>query len=188
MELPFSRLEFLLVFLNYNESIWPAQLFATAFGIVAVALLFFSAINAAGYLFGALFVIAALIFFVEGTVRNRIRFEISADIRGWCASALIAYGLVIYPLLGLLATNPYPETPLFGVVPCPTTIFTLGLLTVAKHPRSILLGVAPVLWAAMGGTAAFLLDVPQDWALFIAGLVWPAFSIGTERHLRGGTL
>lgn len=200
MPLPFSRPEFLQVFAEYNQSIWPLQIVAAALGVIAAAFLFcrktwahrtisgilallwttvgigyhwlfFSKINSAAYLFGGLFLIAALVFLVEGAVRNRIRFRMRWDWRGRLASILLIYSLIVYPLLGL-ATNPYPDTPLFGVVPCPTTIFTLGLLVVASHPRPILLAAVPMLWAAIGGSAAVLLDIPQDWGLFAAGLIW----------------
>ena len=215
MHLPFSRIEFLRVFSDYNESIWPAQLLAAFFGLIAIALLFsskewasrsiatilaifwattgvgyhwlhFSEVNAAAYLFGAVFVIASLIFLIEGTVRNRIRFRISSGARSCFALALIAYSLLIYPLIGLWITHPYPETPLFGVVPCPTTIFTLGLLTVASHPRLLLLAAVPVLWAAIGGSAALLLAVPQDLGLVIAGLVWLVFWFGKKKGSLNG--
>jgi hypothetical protein len=211
MALPFSPLEFLHVFSDYNESIWPLQILAVALGVAAIALLysrkawasrsiatilaafwatmgigyhwlFFSSINAAAYLFGGLFLIAALIFFIEGTVRNRIRFEVSRDVEGWLARILIVYSIVVYPLLGLLATHPYPETPLFGVAPCPTTIFTLGLLMVASYPRPAILAGVPILWAAIGGTAAFQLDVPQDYGLVAAGLVWIIVSIFQRKN------
>lgn len=201
MKLPFAQAEFLQVFADYNTSIWPLQPFAAALGVVAVLLVFprkawadrsiaailasfwlltgigyhwsyFADINPAAYLFGGLFVIAALIFLVEGTVRNRIRFEFSPDRCGWSAAALVAYALVIYPAAGLFALHPYPETPLFGVAPCPTTIFTLGLLLIAKHPRPALLGAVPVLWAATGGMAAVVLHIPQDWGLLVAGALW----------------
>ena len=76
--------------------------------------------------------------------------------------------------MGLMATHPYPETPLFGVAPCPTTIFTLGLLLLASHPRPMLLAAVPILWAAIGGSAAVLINVPQDWGLLVAGLIWLA--------------
>jgi hypothetical protein len=201
MNLPFSRLEFLQVFSDYNETIWPVQILAAALGAIAIALLFsrrgwasrsiatilamfwiimgvayhwlfFSEINTAAYLFGGLFLLAALVFLVEGTVRDRVRFEVSWDFRGWSALMLIAYSFVIYPILGLVATHPYPETPLFGVVPCPTTIFTLALLVTASYPRPLLLAVVPLLWAVIGSSAAYLLDVPQDWGLFAASLIW----------------
>jgi hypothetical protein len=201
MELPFTRLEFLQVFAEYNESIWPLQVFTAALGLVALALLFadepwadrgiagilallwtimglgyhwsfFAAVNTAAYLFGGLFLLAALIFLVEGVVRNRISFITRDGWLGWLAFSMFAYSLVIYPILGLVRTHPYPETPLFGVAPCPTTIFTLGLLLLASHPRPFLLGLVPLLWAAIGGSAAFLLHVPLDLGLLVAGLTW----------------
>lgn len=203
MQLPFSRLEFLQVFVEYNQSIWPLQIIAAALGVLALMLLFvheawadrtiagilvvlwtimavgyhwlfFSTINSAAILFGGLFLVAALTFLVEGVVRNRVRFRMLRDLRGWLALVLLGYSLIVYPIVGLVATHPYPETPLFGVVPCPTTIFTLGLLVLASHPRPILLAAVPILWAAIGGSAAILLNVPQDWGLFIAGLIWVA--------------
>ena len=143
--------------------------------------MYFSAVNTAAYLFGPIFVFEALILLVEGTIRNRIRFRDSSDIRGWFALTLIAYSLLVYPLLGLWVTHPYPETPLFGVVPCPTTIFTLGLLLIVLHARRLLLGAIPIAWAAIGGSAALLLEVPQDLGLVVAGSIWLAFSVAHRK-------
>lgn len=135
---------------------------------------FFSSVNPAAYLFGGLFLVAALIFLVEGVARNRISFKTPKGVRGWLAVSLFAYSLVAYPILGLVKTHPYPETPLFGVAPCPTTIFTLGLLLLASHPRPLLLGIVPLLWSVIGGSAAFLLHVPQDLGLLVTALAWLA--------------
>jgi uncharacterized protein DUF6064 len=43
----------------------------------------------------------------------------------------------------------YPEMPMFGVTPCPVTIFTFGLLllTVRPVPRSLF--VIPFVWSAV---------------------------------------
>jgi hypothetical protein len=57
---------------------------------------------------------------------------------------------------------------MFGV-PCPTTIFTAGILMLAR-PRIWPLSVIPVLWSAIGGSAAFLFGVAADLVLPIAGL------------------
>lgn len=51
---------------------------------------------------------------------------------------LILYALIGYPAFGYFAGHHYPSVPVFGVAPCPTTIFTIG------------------------GSAAVLLSVPQD--------------------------
>lgn len=206
MILPFSRTEFLEVFAAYNAAIWPMQFVAAGLGLLAVILLFrrskwgdraiaailctfwfamgigyhwtyFSTINTAAYVFGALFVLAALLFLVEGVVRGRMHFTIVPGLRGWLATALVAYSYVVYPLLGLLGTHPYQETPLFGVAPCPTTIFTLGLLLLVRHPTPWLLALIPLLWSVIGGSAAFLLDVPQDFGLIVAAILWLVGSV-----------
>jgi hypothetical protein len=203
MDLPFTRAEFLQIFADYNEAIWPAQFGAAILGLLTISMLFwrptwadrfitavlalfwslmgigyhwslFTTINNAAYAFGALFLLAAVIFVVEGVIRNRIRFHLVPGIRGWAAGGLILYAFVIYPVVGLTLTHPFPQTPLFGVAPCPTTIFTLGLLLIAQHPKPLVIGGIPLLWSVIGGSAAVLLDVRLDLGLFAAGIAWVA--------------
>jgi hypothetical protein len=106
-----------------------------------------------------------------------MHFAVASGFRGWAAAVLVAYSFVVYPLVGLLGTHPYPETPLFGVAPCPTTIFTLGLLLLVRHPRPWVLAAIPLLWSLVGGSAAFLLDVPQDLGLLAAAALWVTVSL-----------
>ncbi len=210
MFLPFTQSEFLEVFVAYNNALWLFQILAAILGALAIVLLlwgprgsnrtitaiffffwltmavgyhwlFFSEINNAAYLFGALFLLASAIFLLEGIIRDRIHYTIVSGSRGWLAGALILYAFVVYPLLGLLVTHPYPQTPLFGVAPCPTTILTLGVLLLVEYPRPLLLAAVPLLWSVIGGSAAFLLNVPQDLGLLAAVLMWMAgFSKGRE--------
>jgi hypothetical protein len=215
--LPFTTSEFFAVFASYNEAIWPLQLVAAALGVGVVALLlcrpawshraitaiigalwllmglgyhwsFFTVINDAAYGFAGLFVLGALVFLVEGTVRGRIRFAVRLD--GWSviAAVLVAYALILYPVIGLAGAHAYPETPLFGVAPCSTTIFTLAVLMVARHPRPVLVVAVPLLWSLIGGTAAILLDVPQDWGLLAAGALWVAAHLSRRGERRSGTM
>ena len=60
--------------------------------------------------------------------------------------------------------------PMFGITPCPVTIFTFGLFLLASSavPRSLM--VIPVVWSLIGGSAALLLHVPQDWFLLFSGI------------------
>jgi hypothetical protein len=44
---------------------------------------------------------------------------------------LVVLALVVYPLLDWALGHPYPEVLMFGVVPCPTIIFSIGLLAAA---------------------------------------------------------
>ena len=196
--LPFTTEEFFEVFARYNAAIWPAQIGAAALGLVALILLFrsgpvasrvislilaafwllmgigyhllfFTRINTLAYAFGLLFVAQAALLLVDGVIRRQIAFGAEPGWRGWLAWSLIAYGLVIYPLIGLFGSHPYPMTPLFGVAPCPTTIFTLGLLLLSN--ASWRLFVIPLVWSVIGGSAAVLLAVPQDYGLILAGAI-----------------
>ena len=60
---------------------------------------------------------------------------------------------------------------MFGVTPCPVTIFTFGmlLLTTERLPRWLL--VIPFVWSLIGGSAAIVLDVTQDWLLLASGFI-----------------
>jgi hypothetical protein len=58
---------------------------------------------------------------------------------------------------------------MFGIAPCPVTLFTFGLLLLARGPVAWWLLVIPVAWSLVGGSAAFLLHVPQDWVLLFSG-------------------
>jgi hypothetical protein len=102
-------------------------------------------------------------------VKRRLHFSIENDTRGWLASALIAFALLLYPALGWLAGHRYPAIPTFGL-PCPTTIFTIGVLLHARGevPRSVF--VVPILWSLVGSSAAFVLGVYQDLGLLVAGV------------------
>jgi hypothetical protein len=100
----------------------------------------------------------------------------------------MAYALVVYPLIGLFGPHPYPATPLFGVAPYPTVIFTLALLLLSNARWRLVF--IPLLWSAVGGSAAVLLAVPQDYRLILAGalllilrLAQPAIlTVGGQRH------
>jgi hypothetical protein len=76
----------------------------------------------------------------------------------------------VYPLLSVALGHGFPTVPTFGL-PCPTTIFTLGLLWWLRGGHVRILLVIPLLWSAVGGSAAFALGVPQDLGLLVAGVV-----------------
>jgi uncharacterized protein DUF6064 len=199
MDLPFTVEQFFHVFERYNHAVWPAQVLLTALAILSfglawrptpwtgravsavVALLwawmavayhfaFFTDINPAAWLFGTLFLVEAAWVGWTGAVRGRLRFRWRRDSWGWAGAALVLFALIVYPLLGDLLGHRYPGAPTFGL-PCPTTLFTLGMLLLAgpRAPRSVF--VVPLLWAVVGSTAAFSLGVYEDMSLLVAGLV-----------------
>jgi hypothetical protein len=74
----------------------------------------------------------------------------------------------VYPFIGLLLGARFPRWPAFGV-PCPTALLTAGLLLVASSNTPRWLPIIPVIWCVIAGSAAVLLRIPADWALFVAG-------------------
>jgi Family of unknown function (DUF6064) len=199
MLLPFTPDQFLAVFAAYNLAVWPAQLVACLLGLgmvlallrptrwtqrivgaglglmwvwtgVAYHALFFAPINKAAHAFAALFVVQGLLFAHAALLRSELRFTRGHGLRAWLGWALIAYSALIYPLIGA-AGHGYPAMPMFGVTPCPVTLFSLGVLLLAHQPVPRRLLPIPLVWALVGGSAAFLLAVPQDWLLIASGLL-----------------
>jgi hypothetical protein len=197
--LPFTVEQFFGVFRAYNVAVWPAQPVLLALGVLLVVLalrrpdaasrliaavlaflwawmgiayhlLFFAAINPVARVFGAFFLLQAALLLAFGVARRRLAFARVSPARTAAGSALAAYALVGYPALGWLAGHRYPGIPTFGV-PCPTTILTLALLLFVRPPFPWSIAVIPLLWSAVGSTAAFALGVPQDLGLLAAGVV-----------------
>jgi uncharacterized protein DUF6064 len=135
--------------------------------------LYFSAINEAAFAFGAVFVMQGVGLIYGGLAK---RFEPSLRPEGsdWSEPIgwfLVVYSIVIYPLVGLAAGHRHLELPMFGITPCPVTIFTFGVMLLVRSAVAGWLLVIPAVWSLIGGSAAFLLGVPQDWLLLATGIV-----------------
>ena len=94
--------------------------------------------------------------------------------------------MTVYPHIGMLTGHAWPDMPMFGVTPCPVTIFTFGMLLLARGYSRWLL-VIPVVWSLIGGSAAFLLGVQQDWLLLASG-VMTLLALGIGVPARKGRL
>jgi hypothetical protein len=78
---------------------------------------------------------------------------------------------LVYEILGFFAGHGLMSGPLFGVAPCPTTIFTIGLLLLAHGSPLFWLSIIPGLWALIGTSAAIFLGVPEDFGLAVAASI-----------------
>ena len=214
MTLPFTARDFFGVFGQYNEAMWPAPWLLTAVaGLVLLAAsrptprgsrsaalglalfwfwmgvvyhwIYFTEINPAAWLFGSLFLIQSGLLFWLGAIRAELRFRWPGGWKGGASASILSYSLVVYPILNRLFGHHFPETPTFGL-PCPTTIFTLGVLLWLRSPYPKAVFLIPWIWAVVGGSAAFILGVPQDLGLLVAGLVSVGFVWSFDRSLRGG--
>jgi hypothetical protein len=209
MQLPFTREQFFDLFIEYNEALWPgvaglwiasaicvwkflerrpvdrwiAALLAWhwAWSGLAYHVAFFTRINPAAWIFAALSLVQAVLFFRVGVLGRRLSFA------PWhTAWAPVAWGLIVYslayPAINAVSHHTLSRIPVFGV-PCPTTIFTAGMLMLAT-PRSWRLSIVPVIWSAIGGSAAFLLGVHADLALPVAGVALAIYTASIRRPER----
>lgn len=120
------------------------------------------------------FLLEGLLLLWFGLVRRELTFKATLNVFGIVGGALIAYAALIYPLFSYLDGHIFPASPGFGLgtVPCPTTIFTLGLMlwTSSRVPKSVL--VVPTLWAIMGGISAPVnYGIYEDLGLLAAGVL-----------------
>lgn len=194
MALPFTSEQFLTVFAAYNILLWPfaAVLWALsasallmvmmgrgadrattlllavhwAWSAVAYHLVFFAEINPAAVAFAIGFLVQAAILAIA--MSNPPDFSWRWRTRNVAGAVLAVYSL-IYPLIAAITVHSYPKMPTFGV-PCPTTLYTIGILLMSGHVRRSLL-VIPLAWSVLGGSAALLLGMTPDYALLVAGLV-----------------
>ena len=88
--------------------------------------------------------------------------------------AMVAYALVLYPLLVWLFGHRFPASPSFGL-PCPTTIATLGFLVWARSRPPWWLLTVPLAWAVVGSSAVFALGMWEDLGLPAAGIAAAAW-------------
>lgn len=199
MKLPFTIEQFLSVFANYNQSVFPMQIVLNLLAFFAILILFlkqkysskiiafilslfwlwtglvyhimfFSSINKAAYFFGSLYIVQAMLFFIFGVVKEKLNFQFNKNINGITGLILIIYALVIYPVLGYLFGHIYPQSPTFGA-PCPITIFTFGILFFTTNKIPMYLILIPLLWSLVGLSAAINLRITEDFGLVIAGVL-----------------
>jgi len=213
VEIPFTVEQFFDVFGIYNSAIWPAQILAYVLGIVALALAFresrlstrivsgilalfwiwmgvfyhivhFSVINPAAWIFGSFCILQGLLFFLIGTIFGRLTFRFILKPTSIIGGCFILYAMVVYPLLGVIFGHSYPRAPMFGVAPCPTTIFTFGILLWAIKSVPAYLLIIPLIWSIVGMSAAVNLRVPQDYGLVVAGVLGTALILIQNRKAK----
>ena len=90
--------------------------------------------------------------------------------RAVIGAGFILYASLVYPLIGIATGHSWPALPMFGVAPCPVTILPSALLMTTRRFSYWLL-VIPFIWSLIGGSAAILLEVRQDWLLLVSGLI-----------------
>ena len=206
--MPFSLEQFYGVFASYNHAVWPAQYFLFALACLAVYfaalpgrtydrvasgilaffwlwtaiayhLAFFTKVNPGAPLFALIFLIQAALLWRIGVARGSLVLQLRNDLSGWMGSIAVVYAIIVYPILTKAYGHFYPQSPTFGV-PCPTTIFTIGLLLWVQPVVPRVLLIVPSLWAVLATSAAASLGMPPDYAL--PGVAFFALAIAFGRR------
>ncbi len=201
--MPFTTEEFLLLFEDYNTSVWPMQLIWYLLGLFAISyllikktikgtvvniilallwfwmgavyhFLYFTSINPMAYLFGILFIMQSGIFIWAGVIGKELAYLVKFDLKGITGLLFLIFTIVLYPILSHSLGHEYPRTPTFGL-PCPTTIFTFGILLFAAKKVRWYIFIIPLLWSFIGFSAAINLSMKEDYSLVIVGIIGAIF-------------
>jgi len=210
METPFTPEQFIELFKNYNQSVYPMQIVFYLLGTTVIILsikkitnadriiniilsfswlwmgivyhlMYFTQINKAACLFGVIFILQGLLFFYQGVLNNKLSYKFHFDKFGWTGALLMTFALIIYPFSGYIFGHVYPASPTFGL-PCPTTIFTFGILMWSDKKLPISILIIPFLWSIIGFFAALKLGVYEDTGLLVAGILGTLMTVlGNEK-------
>ena len=212
MNIPFTAEDFLRVIRSYNESVFPLQILFNLLALLVIylifskvkyknkyissvlsflflwigiiyQLMFFTQINNAAYIFGPLFILQGILFFIYGVYFDKLEFRFNNNYMNYTGIIFLLYGLIIYPVLGYYLGHRYPNSPTFGL-PCPTVIFTLGILLFIKDNISVFVLIIPVLWSLIGFNAAISFSIYEDTGLLIAGIVGLGLLIFNNRKFK----
>lgn len=189
--------EFLDMLGTYNNDIWPMQVIIALSGLVAVYFIFrptsyshrvitafialcwlwvgfvfcfkyWTQILGFAYVFGGICVITGLLL-LYAAYRNILRFRYAGDWRSVAGLVFILYGVIAYQALGYFFGHVYPQLFAFGLVPCPTAIYTIGLFLMADRKVPVLYLLGPILLSTPGFRVVPL-GIYEDIALILAGI------------------
>lgn len=166
--------------------LWTGLLLAPLWAFVAWTFLLqrYSGINwAADYAAPAFLVQAVLLLAAAltpgGPAMGRL------DAIGKTGLGLALTGSLLYPALTLVSGRPLTGAEVFGIVPDPTVLVTLGLLLVARGRWLVLLLPIPLLWCLFSGLTLLAMGEAQAWLLLVGTVL--AAMLGTLRLVRRGS-
>jgi hypothetical protein len=164
---------------SYNRDTYPAQVVAAGAGLVllwmtavprpgagriaasilALAWLWvgwafhwqrYATINWAAACFAAAFWLEAALLIIFGALRFDGEERMPGPRVRSIGLTLGVCGLLLYPVAGLAAGRPWAQAEVFGVMPEPTALATLGLLLAGGQPDAKWLSIVPVLSLVVG--------------------------------------
>jgi hypothetical protein len=122
-------------------------------------------------IFGLLHIAIAILFFIDiFTVKIEFKFPETSGKR-YFILFLIFSAFALYPLIEYMSGHLYPKILLFGVAPCPTTIFSLALLMGAVPKVGKIIFILLIFPAIFSGLSVpIMLGVWADLLLLFTGV------------------
>ena len=180
----------------YNVSIFPMQIITLVVAIILTYLLFvrpstivnklikiylsftfvwfvlmfpFEGVFKIG--FGLVHIVIAILFFIDiFTAKIEFKFPETSGKR-YFMLFLIFSAFALYPLIEYMSGHLYPKILLFGVAPCPTTIFSLALLIGAVPKVGKIIFILLIFPAIFSGLSTpIMLGVWADLLLLVSGI------------------
>ena len=198
MNLSVDLEQLMSVFATYNHAIWPMQVFAYLAGLVSIysackqtsfsnniasgilsffwlwtgvvfCVVYWAPNYPPAYTFGVLFIAQGLVFLLNA-FKPTLSFRAQRNQFTLIGALFIAYAMIGYPLVGYFLGHVYPRSVPFGLVPCPTSVFTIGLfmLTDRKIPRYVL--IIPAIWSICA-VVPVVSGIYEDAGLILAGVI-----------------
>lgn len=145
---------------------------------------YFAPLNFAAPVYAAGFALQAALLMVTGLALGRLRLRFARDAQGIVGGVLMLLALLGNPVLGWLAGWPVAQTPVVGLAPDPTAMFTLGMLLLARPVVPLHLLALPVGWALWSGWMSWTLGVASDLALPAGAILALALAFGVRIRAR----
>lgn len=183
----------------YNNAIFPMQIITIAVAVVLTYLLFarpYARINKImkaylsftfawngvifflifgrklpGVFLGAPLFILVAILFAWDILANKNQFSLPETRWQKYLTIFLVLCAFLYPLIGFVLGHFYPESCIFGVMPCPTTVFALALLAAAIPKVDRKIYILLLIWALPAfGKCLGALNLYEDCVLFWTGI------------------
>jgi hypothetical protein len=202
---------------HHNEALWPGQIVTIGLGLVIAGLLSrpapwqgravsgimaalwswvawaflwrrYATINWAATYLVWLFVIEVLLLVWVGVIRGELGFRWRPNAGKTVGLALFIFSLTLYPTLAPLLHRAWRQAEVFGVVPDPTVIATVGLLLLAEGPPHWRLMAVPVLWCLVSGATLSAMGSPEASVLLPAALLAVVATAWSRRRSQSSSI
>lgn len=202
--------QFFRLIAQYNQTIYPLQIFLFILGLLAVVLMhlrqskkntytsiilgmlwlycgifyfliYMPEYSQIGYFYGSLFILQGLFFFYEAFFRNKIFFGFQKSAKDITAYIIILTGLFIYPLVGIASGHNILEIMTLGL-PGPTAILTLGFLLLGTKKSPLYLVLIPALWGLVGFTLSLSAGVYVDGFTLMSAIITVSWLLTIKRY------